>query len=113
MIIPVGFPIIWTCVVVIAWGIAAWALNPPLNSYLIGLAPNAATVLLSLSASVLYLGIGLAAVIGGLVLEYISVKYLGFIAGLFEVFALGILVLFSPNVAGNKESLRALAPQQK
>lgn len=113
MIIPVGYAIVWTCAVVIAWGIAAWALNPPLNSHLIGLAPNAATVLFSLSVSVLYLGIGLAAVIGGLVLEYISVKYLGFVAGLFEVFALGILFLCSRNVAGKKESFSTLAEQHK
>jgi predicted MFS family arabinose efflux permease len=105
MMIPVDFPIVWTCTVVIVWGIAAWALNPPLNSFLISLAPNAATVVLSLSASVLYLGIGLAAMIGGLVMEYISVKYLGFVAGLFEVFSLGILFLCSRSEVGNKKSL--------
>jgi MFS transporter, DHA1 family, inner membrane transport protein len=51
--------------VLFAWGLAGWGMMPPQQSRLASLAPAAAPMLLSLNASMLYLGTAGGAVVGG------------------------------------------------
>jgi predicted MFS family arabinose efflux permease len=90
---PVAAPVLVAALVVAVWGVASWALNPALNTYLVSLAPGAIGVLLSFSASALYLGIGLGAAVGGLVIALSSVNYVGIVGALLELVALVALLL--------------------
>lgn len=74
--------------VALLWGIPGFGMNPALNSYLISLHPNQASMILSFSASALYLGIGLGAVIGGGVISISSIDYVGLASGILVVIAL-------------------------
>ncbi|MBY0595379.1 hypothetical protein [Bacillus bingmayongensis] len=49
------------------WRIAAWTFNARINSYFISLSTKAPVVILSLSASVLYIGIATGAIVGGFI----------------------------------------------
>ncbi|TVT42429.1 MFS transporter, partial [Amycolatopsis rhizosphaerae] len=55
-------------IVLFLWGMSTWAFNPPVQHRLIELAPHTSGLLLSLNASAIYLGVGLAGVVGGFVL---------------------------------------------
>lgn len=74
--------------VALLWGIPGFGMNPALNSYLISFHPNQASMILSFSASALYLGIGLGAVIGGGVISIASIDYVGLASGILVVIAL-------------------------
>jgi predicted MFS family arabinose efflux permease len=84
----------------VIWGLVGWLGAPALNSYLVSLAPQSATVALSLNMTALYLGIAGGGIIGGLVLTIGSIAYLGVVVGVIEALALG-LVLVSMSKAAN------------
>jgi MFS transporter, DHA1 family, purine base/nucleoside efflux pump len=50
------------------WSVFTWSFNPPVQSLLLELAPSGGLVL-SLNASAIYLGMGLAGVLGGVVID--------------------------------------------
>jgi MFS transporter, DHA1 family, purine base/nucleoside efflux pump len=50
------------------WSVFTWSFNPPVQSLLLELAPSGGLVL-SLNASAIYLGMGLAGVLGGIVID--------------------------------------------
>jgi MFS transporter, DHA1 family, putative efflux transporter len=75
------------------WGIAGWLLIPPQQHRLITLAPKSVNVILSLDGSARYLGIGTGAALGALVVQYLSLSALGWVAGVFELLALILLNL--------------------
>jgi predicted MFS family arabinose efflux permease len=50
------------------WSMFTWSFNPPVQSLLLELAPSGGLVL-SLNASAIYLGMGLAGVLGGVVID--------------------------------------------
>ncbi len=75
------------------WGMAGWLLIPPQQHRLITLAPKAINVILSLDGSARYLGIGTGAALGALVVQYLSLSALGWVAGAFELLALIVLYL--------------------
>lgn len=58
--------------IALLWGIPCFGMNPALNSYLISLNTNLASMVFFFSASALYLGIGLGAFIGGGVINISS-----------------------------------------
>ncbi|MEV0678396.1 MFS transporter [Actinosynnema sp. NPDC050436] len=76
-----------------AWGALTWAANPPIQSWLIELAPASSGLLLSLNASAIYLGVGLSGVLGGLVISWVGLLPLAPIAATPAVLALVLLVL--------------------
>lgn len=79
---PSALSIALVSLVALLWGIPGFGMNPALNSYLISLSPHHASMILSFSASALYLGIGLGAVIGGGVISISSIDYVGLISGI-------------------------------
>ncbi|MFE2750695.1 MFS transporter [Actinosynnema sp. NPDC059335] len=79
-------------VALFAWGALTWSANPPIQSWLIELAPANSGLLLSLNASAIYLGIGLSGVVGGLVISWAGLLPLAPIASLLAVVALVMLV---------------------
>lgn len=94
---------ITTLVLAIAlWGIAGWMLTPPQQHRLVGLAPQIPGAILALNGSAIYLGIGLGASFGGIVVQQASVEWLGWFGGALEAIALLLLVL--QTVIANKLS---------
>lgn len=85
--------IVLVSVIALLWGIPGFALNPAINSYLISLNPNQASLVLSFSASALYVGIGLGAIVGGAVIRLSSIDFVGLISGILVGIALAILVV--------------------
>jgi predicted MFS family arabinose efflux permease len=72
---------------------AGWTVNPPIQSRLIELAQAGSAQALSLNASAIYLGAGLAGVVGGIVIDTIGVRLLPPVAALFMVGSVGLLLL--------------------
>ncbi|WP_078394406.1 MFS transporter [Shouchella patagoniensis] len=72
---------ILTIIVALLWGIPGFGMNPAINSFLISLNPKQAAMVLSFSASALYTGIGLGALLGGAVISLTSISFLGIASG--------------------------------
>lgn len=53
----------------LVWGFASWTLSPPQIHRLLSAMPKNATIAVSLNSSAIYLGIGLGAVLGGLLIR--------------------------------------------
>ncbi|MCG8710415.1 MFS transporter [Brenneria sp. 4F2] len=64
------------------WNIAAWLLLPAQQHYLLSTAPQAGQILISLNASAMYLGIGAAGGLGGVILQTWDARALGPVAAL-------------------------------
>ncbi|MBN3834435.1 MFS transporter [Burkholderia sp. Ac-20344] len=80
-------------VIVVVWGIAAWAVHPAQQARLIQVAGSqAAPVALSLNASFLYMGFALGASIGAYTLSHGGVEHLGWVGAMCEIAALVLLV---------------------
>jgi predicted MFS family arabinose efflux permease len=70
------------------WGMFTWAFNPPIQNLLLELGGG---LLISLNASAIYLGAGLSAVVGGLVIQAFGVSYLPLLAAVLTLATLGLL----------------------
>ncbi|XVS63818.1 MFS transporter [Actinosynnema sp. CA-299493] len=79
-------------VALFVWGALTWSANPPIQSWLIELAPANSGLLLSLNASAIYLGVGLSGVLGGLVISWVGLVPLAPIAALLALAALVVLI---------------------
>ncbi len=90
-------------VVLVAWSVARWALTPFQQYRLIRLSPEQSNLVLSLNASAIYLGQGLGAGLGALVLLYGSLDSLGWVSAICAAIGLVILVL------GTRPPTRSLA----
>ncbi len=77
----------------VPWGIVGWAFPPAQASRIVKLAPQAASLVLALNASALYLGIAIGAAMGGLILRYGAPADLGVIAALFPLAAVALVAL--------------------
>ena len=71
------------------WSFFAWSTGPVQQVYLIGMAPKASGIVLSLNTSIVQLGMAVGAVIGGMVVENISLQAVGWIGAIGV--AIGIL----------------------
>jgi predicted MFS family arabinose efflux permease len=60
---------IGAAVILFAWGLCTWSLNPPIQHRLIELSPRHTGLALSLNASAIYLGVGLSGLLGSAVLQ--------------------------------------------
>ncbi|NMH99616.1 MFS transporter [Pseudonocardia acidicola] len=79
-------------VALFVWGMFTWSVNPPIQNWLIELAPVNSGLLLSLNASAIYLGAGLSGVFGGLIISRSGVLVLPPLAAVLGVAALALLV---------------------
>lgn len=93
---PVGLITPVFFVFMILWGIAGWMFVPGQVSRVVALSPSSAPLALSLNASFLYLGTALGALVGGFVLEHLSINELGLVAAIFPTLALGVIYLSRP-----------------
>jgi predicted MFS family arabinose efflux permease len=91
---PVALETVPTSVVVLAvWGAATWSTLPVVQHALLTAAsPTIGPVALSLNASAIYLGVGLASAIGGVVLRVAGPLALGPVAAVLCLVALGVVV---------------------
>jgi len=89
----------------VPWGIVGWAFAPAQASRIVKLAPQAASLVLSLNASALYLGVALGAAVGGLTLRYGTPADLGVVAALFPLAAVAV-------IAVGRRGLRAVVPAE-
>ena len=80
---------------VLLWGAATWTQAAPQQYRLMALAPDASRIAISLNASAIYVGIGLGAVIGGLLLAHLSVVTLPLVGALMAAATLLTLLVFS------------------
>lgn len=80
------------------WSLFTWAFNPPIQNLLLELGSGGG-LLLALNASAIYLGAGLSAVLGGLVIKLVGVQMLPPIAAVLGVVVLGLLVILRRNPA--------------
>jgi predicted MFS family arabinose efflux permease len=74
------------------WGTIGWSFPPAQASRIVGFAPEVAHLTLSLNASALYFGIAAGTVVGGRVLEFATPSDLGFVAAVFPMLALAVLM---------------------
>ena len=81
---------------VFLWGLVGWSLPPAQASRIIGLAPDAAPLVLSLNGSAIYLGVALGSLVGGEVLTYAVPADLGWVAAIFPAIAFAIVLLYRP-----------------
>jgi MFS transporter, DHA1 family, inner membrane transport protein len=77
----------------IAWGTVVFAIIPLQQHHLIGVAPDEPSGVLSLNSSAVYVGQGLGAGLGSLVLGYAPLAALGYVGALLAIVALVTLVL--------------------
>lgn len=74
------------------WSFFAWSTGPVQQVYLIRMAPKASGIILSLNTSIVQLGMAVGAVIGGVVVENISLQAVGWIG------AIGVAIALLPAV---------------
>ncbi|WP_449622315.1 MFS transporter [Robertmurraya sp. Marseille-Q9965] len=77
------------------WGISTYMFNPAQQHRLMSLSGKASGIALSLHTSFLYLGNALGAILGGLVIKYGSVAYIGYFGGVWVLIA---LIVFGASV---------------
>ncbi|MEU4191158.1 MFS transporter [Kribbella sp. NPDC026611] len=72
----------------LVWGMFTWAFNPPIQNLLLELGGG---LLISLNASAIYLGAGLSAVVGGLVISTLGVAYLPLLSAVLSLVVVGLV----------------------
>src|SRR3954454_2049013 len=85
--------ILW--LLMVRWGVAAWAFHPAQNAHLVKISPDAPMVALSLNASALYFGMAVGSSLGGVTLSFRTAGDLGWGGGICATIALGLLLIFS------------------
>jgi predicted MFS family arabinose efflux permease len=79
----------------VPWGVAAWAFHPAQNAHLVKISPDAPMVALSLNASALYFGMAVGSSLGGVTLSWGAASDLGWVGAISAVVALSLLLIFS------------------
>lgn len=74
------------------WSLVGWLFSPSQQLRLVSLAPQLASVLMSLHAASIYIGIAVGSGLGGLVVEGTGLMALGPAAGAVALLALGVLI---------------------
>jgi len=64
------------------WSFFAWSTGPVQQVYLIGMAPQASGIILSVNNSIVQLGMAVGAVIGGIIVDSISLTAAGWLGGI-------------------------------
>jgi predicted MFS family arabinose efflux permease len=79
------------------WSVFTWSFNPPVQNLLLELAPTGGLVL-SLNASAIYLGMGLAGVLGGIVIGAVGVLALPVFGALLGLVVVGLVLVLRAGV---------------
>lgn len=87
-----------TLVAAVLWGAGGWGIMPAAQHRVLGLAPWAASVVISLNASAVYLGMAFGGVAGGAVLGGLGVTALGPVSALIAV--AGLVAFGAPRLRG-------------
>jgi DHA1 family putative efflux transporter-like MFS transporter len=69
------------------WGVAAWTTTPAKQFYLISLKPHASETVLSFNTALMNIGMMLGSALGGLIIQYMPIGNLSWIAGSFVIIA--------------------------
>ncbi|WP_095995541.1 MFS transporter [Salipaludibacillus agaradhaerens] len=69
------------------WGVAAWTTTPAKQFYLISLKPHASETVLSFNTALMNIGMMLGSALGGLIIQYMPIVNLSWIAGSFVIIA--------------------------
>jgi predicted MFS family arabinose efflux permease len=88
-------------------GVFTWAFNPPIQNLLLELGGG---LLISLNASAIYLGAGLAAVVGGLVINMAGLRVLPPLAAVLTLIVLGLV--FTLRRDPELEEIEHLEPEE-
>ena len=87
----------------IVWGVIGWGLLVPQQHRLVGLAPQAAPLVLALNNTATYAGVACSGVLGGLMLLVIDSRYLGLVGA--ALIAIGlVLAVLVPQASGRRLS---------
>jgi len=89
------------------WSFFAWSMGPAQQVYLIGMAPQASGIILSLNNSFVQLGMALGAVIGGVIVENFSLAAVGWIGGI------GVAIGLIPAIISLSMRHRSVITDQK
>lgn len=94
-------------VLVAAWSVFAWALNPPMQASVLAAVPQGGMIALALNISALYLGTGIAGALGGVIAGFGGVSYIPLAAA--ALLATALLVASARIPAPSLEPLPAMA----
>ncbi|MDA7027132.1 MFS transporter [Bacillus sp. CLL-7-23] len=70
------------------WGAATWTTTPAKQFYLISLKPQSSETVLSFNTALMNVGMMLGSALGGIIIQYMNISNLSWIAGLFVAIAL-------------------------
>ncbi|GAB2559702.1 MFS transporter [Gracilibacillus alcaliphilus] len=70
------------------WGIATWTTTPAKQFYLVSLKPQSAETVLSFNTALMNIGMMLGSALGGVIIQYLDVIHLSWIAGISVIIAL-------------------------
>lgn len=90
--------VIGAAIALFVWSLFTWAFNPPIQNLLLEFGEGGG-LLLAMNASAIYLGAGLSAVAGGLVIKLLGVQLLPPIAAALGLVVIGLLVTLRRNPA--------------
>ncbi|MFB6722024.1 MFS transporter [Kribbella sp. NPDC056345] len=79
--------VVGAAIALFVWGMFTWAFNPPIQNLLLELGGG---LLIALNASAIYLGAGLSAVVGGLVIQVAGLRYLPPLAAVLSLIVLAL-----------------------
>ena len=81
-ILPVANITPWLYLItIIFWGMLSWGISPAMQSYLIETIPEAGDIMQSLNNSALHLGIAFGSLVGGMVVDKLSIEENPYVAG--------------------------------
>lgn len=86
---------------VIIWGMLNWMLTPPMQRYVIEIAPKSAAIQQSLSNSALHLGIAAGALVGSFVVNRADVTMTSVVGACIVLLSIGTAVI---SITANKQS---------
>jgi predicted MFS family arabinose efflux permease len=90
--------VVGAAIALFVWSLFTWAFNPPIQNLLLELGSGGG-LLLAMNASAIYLGAGLSAIAGGVVIKLVGVQLLPPIAAALGVVVLGLLMVLRRNPA--------------
>ncbi|MDW3956134.1 MFS transporter [Staphylococcus saprophyticus] len=76
------------------WGVATWTTTPAKQFYLVSLKSESSETILSFNTALMNIGMMLGSALGGVIIQYVGIDNLTWIAGLFVVIAV-IFIRFS------------------
>lgn len=85
------FPMLFLTLII--WGILSWAISPAMQTYLIETSPETSDIQQSLNNSALHLGVAVGSIIGGMVVEELSIEHNPFVGGILIILSLFTIVI--------------------